>query len=713
MSDLVSWNYQWSEAGGSSWNDYLRNRDIVRAINGGTAAAAVRMANCMDANTREVLGSVRSLERSLESGFDGVQSSIHLMGGQISTAFTWGFSEMLVSMGGMQTTLDALLKVAKTPTQTAAFEQFEIARDAFRKGLYPECLEALEQAVNGVAGVATGYKLEWRFHHLRGLVLLGSHDNSGPELINPVEAEKAFLNAARYAKFDFPKDAAKAFLSAGWAAYVQVDRADSLKLRQALEHTENAVDLDPELGEGLFQLAKFRMALGKPEEGLAALGKAAEHASAYLVKAASDGDFGRHAEALDRFFRVLRQEKEEKVRRELGPVAELVKALQNECPSLRENSAAQRVVEYGSRPESKELLELFQYHVSQWPMDREELRAYEVLVRRVEAKEWDETVIENVPTGAVDRVEETIQESYSVEETVPRGWFRKESRVMVQRTRPKLVVREVPRMAKVEKRVRRREYMAEAMHFFNGLGESKGNWDKKSQGVFANPIVPSVWIEPGTFFMGSPDSEDDRSTDKGRHQVTVTKGFFLSEAPCTQSQWKAVMGSNPSRFKETDRPVENVSWGEAVEFCRKLTKKHQEAGVMPQGWLWRLPTEAEWEYAARAGTTGSRYGELDAIAWWTGNSGSQTHPVKQKTANAWGLYDMMGNVWEWCSDWYGEYPTESVTDPTGPNSGSRRVTRGGSWSSDAGIARSAIRSGRGPGGRDNDLGFRPALSSVR
>lgn len=114
-------------------------------------------------------------------------------------------------------------------------------------------------------------------------------------------------------------------------------------------------------------------------------------------------------------FRVLRQEKEEKVRRELGPVAELVKALQNECPSLRENSAAQRVVEYGSRPESKELLELFQYHVSQWPMDREELRAYEVLVRRVEAKEWDETVIENVPTGAVDRVEETIQESYSVE----------------------------------------------------------------------------------------------------------------------------------------------------------------------------------------------------------------------------------------------------------------------------------------------------------
>ena len=173
------------------------------------------------------------------------------------------------------------------------------------------------------------------------------------------------------------------------------------------------------------------------------------------------------------------------------------------------------------------------------------------------------------------------------------------------------------------------------------------------------------------------------------------------------------MGSNPSHFRGTDRPVENVSWGEAVEFCRKLTKKHQEAGAMPQGWSWRLPTEAEWEYAARAGTTGSRYGELDAIAWWTGNSGSQTHPVKQKAANAWGLYDMMGNVWEWCSDWSGDYPTGSVTDPMGPSSGSTRVFRGGSWNDGAWNARSASRNWGDPGVRNFSLGFRPALSSVR
>ena len=134
---------------------------------------------------------------------------------------------------------------------------------------------------------------------------------------------------------------------------------------------------------------------------------------------------------------------------------------------------------------------------------------------------------------------------------------------------------------------------------------------------------------------------------------------------------------------------------------------------MPDGWEWRLPTEAEWEYAARAGTRGVRYGDLDTIAWHAGNSGRETHAVKQKTANAWGLYDMMGNVLEWCSDWSGDYTTGSVTDPTGPSSGSFRVYRGGGWDSGAKCARSAFRYWGSPGIRYYSLGFRPALSSVR
>ena len=221
------------------------------------------------------------------------------------------------------------------------------------------------------------------------------------------------------------------------------------------------------------------------------------------------------------------------------------------------------------------------------------------------------------------------------------------------------------------------------------------------------------WIPAGRFTMGSSSSEEGRDSDESQHQVMLSRGFFMAETECTQGQWEAVMGSNPSNFKGTDRPVEQVSWGEAVEFCRKLTAKQRQEGVLPEGWEWRLPTEAEWEYAARAGTTGARHGELDAIAWHGGNSGRETHGVKGKQANAWGLHDMIGNVWEWCGDWYGDYPTGSVTDPTGPGSGSFRVNRGGSWYFDAGSARSADRFWFGPGDRISNLGFRLALSSVR
>jgi hypothetical protein len=220
-----------------------------------------------------------------------------------------------------------------------------------------------------------------------------------------------------------------------------------------------------------------------------------------------------------------------------------------------------------------------------------------------------------------------------------------------------------------------------------------------------------VWIPPGTFVMGSPTSEPNRRFDEVQHTVTLTQGFWMSDHETTQAEYQAVMGSNPSWFKgDSNRPVEQVDWNEAVLYCQKLTERERAAGRITAQQAYRLPTEAEWEYAARAGTTEARYGELDAIAWWTGNSGDQTLPVKQKAANAWGLYDMLGNVWEWCSDVYGDYPTGAVTDPTGPGSDSFRVIRGGSWDLDAGYARSAY---RGWGGRNSSLGFRPALSSVR
>ena len=220
------------------------------------------------------------------------------------------------------------------------------------------------------------------------------------------------------------------------------------------------------------------------------------------------------------------------------------------------------------------------------------------------------------------------------------------------------------------------------------------------------------WIPAGRFTMGSPGSEEGRDSDETQHEVVLSQGFFMAETECTQGQWEMVMGSNPSGSKGANRPVEQVSWSDAVEYCRKLTVKQRAEGMLPVGWAWRLPTEAEWEYAARVGTTGVRPRELDSIAWYSGNSGSETHAVGGKQANALGLYDMMGNVWEWCSDWSEGYPTGSVTDPKGPSSGSGRVFRGGSWSNDARYVRSAYRNRNGPGFRSFNLGFRPVLSSV-
>ena len=180
----------------------------------------------------------------------------------------------------------------------------------------------------------------------------------------------------------------------------------------------------------------------------------------------------------------------------------------------------------------------------------------------------------------------------------------------------------------------------------------------------------------------------------------------MAEVPVTQRLWQAVAGSNPSEFKGADRPVEQVSWSDCDGWLRK-------ANSMTGGPNLRFPTEAEWEYAARAGTTRPRYGELEAIAWHRGNSGDKTHDVKGKNPSIWGLHDMLGNVWEWCSDWHGEYPIGRVTDPIGPSSGSLRVRRGGSWFSHASAVRSAVRSGLAQGIRSNNLGFRPVLSLVQ
>ena len=220
--------------------------------------------------------------------------------------------------------------------------------------------------------------------------------------------------------------------------------------------------------------------------------------------------------------------------------------------------------------------------------------------------------------------------------------------------------------------------------------------------------IDMVKVEAGTFMMGATsEMENPYSWEKPVHQVTLPHDYYMGKYEVTQALWKTVMGSNPSYFKGDDLPVEEVSWEDCQEFISKLNSMI--------GRKFRLPTEAEWEYAARGGkkSRGYQYGgssNISDVAWYDGNSGSKTHPVGMKQANELGIYDMSGNVYEWCQDWKGSYVNSSQTNPTGAVSGSYRVYRGGSWYYDARYCRSSYRNSGAPGCRLNRLGLRLVLS---
>lgn len=238
-------------------------------------------------------------------------------------------------------------------------------------------------------------------------------------------------------------------------------------------------------------------------------------------------------------------------------------------------------------------------------------------------------------------------------------------------------------------------------------------------GLFMSFAVGEVvqklrWIPPGRFTMGSPENEAGRWVAEGpQHEVELTEGFWLAETPCTQALWQAVMGEHLSHFVGPDLPVEKVSWKDCQEFFNRLNQRIPELQA-------RLPSEAEWEYACRAGTTTATWAgdltigkdrrapELEKIAWYDANSKRTTHPVRTKAVNPWGLYDMLGSVWEWCQDWFGPYDGVVKSNPTGPEVGNERVLRGGAWSNDARHVRAAGRYGYGPGNRNSDVGFRVA-----
>ena len=234
--------------------------------------------------------------------------------------------------------------------------------------------------------------------------------------------------------------------------------------------------------------------------------------------------------------------------------------------------------------------------------------------------------------------------------------------------------------------------------------------------AIADLALELIWVAPGTFTMGSASGEPERNKAEGPQTwVTSTLGFWLGKTEVTQAQYEAVTGKKPSTFTAAGplAPVERVSWIDALAFCRKLNERERAAGRLPDGYEYTLPTEAQWEYAHRAGTAAAYPGDPEGTSWYDRNSHATTHPVATKRPNAWGFHDMSGNVLEWCLDWYGNYPGGAVTDPYGPERGYYRMARGGSWRTDARLGRSAARSGGSEGRLDYTIGFRLALCAAK
>ena len=692
----LSWNFSRSPDGsGPSWLDYLRDPARSQVLSDEPADIVRALVNRLPASTLRLLGSPESLEAIFGSLSHPSNGLLDPTGIRLSAAFTWSRGEVLASMGGMLVPTDELMADARSQAQSEAVQLFQVAREAFLERYFTESLEALNGALNTGSSLNAAGRLVWRIHLLRALVLLGSVDNTDPQIINPPQAEQSFLMAARYARSDYPLDAARALLGAGWAAYVQENGEANYRMRAAMTYTDEAHDLDSDLAEAQFQSAKFRMALGETDPALHSLRWLPVKERVMLLKASADGDFKRYIGKLEGFLSALREEQLTKIQSEVSPVASRIRKWMGDCPELAETPAAQRLVDMAEGAPDRGLLDVHRYFGFGYREDHEQLKNSFFEARRIVTQEWVEAAAESDSADNARELATSFDESGVLAEPLQPGNQTREQQTQERRCR------EEP------------EYQ-----FLNGLGEViityRGTPGSRKQFQLppgnAATIWAARWIPPGRFSMGSSLFESDRESDEVLHRVTLTDGFFFSETPCTQAQWSLLMPHNPSKFRGANLPVEQVSWEDAREFARKLTEFHHQLGLISAGWSWDLPTEAQWEYACRVRKSGEFHGPIDSVAWYQLNSQKRTHPVGTRQPNDWGLQDMHGNVAKWCLDWYGQYPFEAVNHPVGPPFGTFRVYRGGGWSDAARCCRSAYRGRSVPDFRSSNIGFSLVLS---
>lgn len=659
-----------------SYRGYLGRRSVldeqVQGMRGaadaqlqGMRQTASEICSGISSQTRELLGSVESLTASLSADLEAMTAGIESGLGHLAGVLNTGFAGLLRKSDEIKQELQRLVELVELEEQCKAMENFRYAVFARNRGLWDEALGFVTAAIEGDAH-SKGYKLDWHFHWVKGELLLGNPARSDWPGVAPAEAEQAFLLASRYGRADAPTEAAKAMLMASVAAYAQ-SQSNCSKLTDMCRHAEAAHTLDRGLTEAAFQLSKARMALGDPENALPVLRKAIDTDLAFAVRAAEDPDHRRHEQQLNAFFDALRREKAKEIAQRALAALQPLEALVAKSPEFASGEAIEGLRRAASGKLSGGLVELLAYGASGLERD--------VAATRLDVRRRQNEL--RVSQAEQERVE-TYHEQVEVE---PAGWFRSAVFKTVERTR---------KVKSVQVAV------------MDGFGEA------------VRSVRPGAMMQvpAGLFLMGESGKQ---------HTVELTRGFAIGVAPVTQKEYEALMGANPSKFKGLECPVEQVSWFDAVQFCNATSRAWGfEESYVVQGdvvqWKasgcrgFRLPTEAEWEYACWAGTTDVRYGPAGDVAWTSENAGQTTHPVGQKMPNAWGLYDTLGNVWEWCWDWYGDYAVGTVSNPTGPRTGSRRVFRGGSWLNDADYAVAADRNNRDPGYRSSHLGFRLARS---
>ena len=546
---------------GISYLQYLQAKSFVDDATGATREAGHRVAMRVSQQTRDLVASNAALARenirvgerlllaiedsadrvsdTLSKGFDRLSYDLQDISSGISelnSTFHWGFGEMIAAVGHMQDALSELIKIAKTPVQTVAFNHFEIARDAFRQRLFKEAIDELNKAISG-DHTSSGYTLEWRFHQMLGTIRLGFAD-CDVSLVDLAQAEEAFLLAARYARSDYPEDAACAFLAAGWAAYCQG------KMQQALRNTEQAIAVHPRLGEAFFQAAKVRMASGDPEMALPVLAKAIDLDHGYALKAAGDGDFHRYDARVREFLQALRQQK-------FWQSAEQARALIRKCQfwtthfeQAAHDCDLRRVVEFEHAAAKLPLLDL--------------LGAVDALKRSMVAVEARlNSSITIMPAIRRDSWSYEDHENWEEEETYQeevlirsRGLFRKASFAVQTKSRKvprsRIVTRSLPVIS-------------------DGIYSATG------------ALLTSVEFRSAPFVKWPGDG------------VTVARNVCLARHLVTQGQWRAVMGEPESgRFTgDANSPVEVLS-SECEEFIARLND-------LSKAHSYRLSSAAEWE----------------------------------------------------------------------------------------------------------------------